>query len=42
MNYELTEDCYSILLEDFNNGSELYYQLFGVDGISGKEISMPL
>ena len=38
MNYELTEDCYAILLEDFKEWSELYYQLFGVDGISGNDI----
>ena len=42
MNYELTEECYELLLDDYNNGSNLYYQLFGIDGISGKEISMPL
>ena len=38
MNYELTEDCYAILLEDFKEWSETYYQLFGVDGISGNDI----
>ena len=42
MNYELTEECYELLLDDYNNGSNLYYQLFGIDGISGKDISMPL
>ena len=42
MNYELTEACYELLLEDYDNGSNLYYQLFGLEGISGKEISMPL
>ena len=42
MNYELTEECYELLLDDYNNGSNLYYQLFGLDGISGKDISMPL
>ena len=42
MNYELSEECYELLLEDFYNGSELYYQLFGIDGISGKDITMPL
>ena len=38
MNYELTEECYNILLEDFDEWSETYYQLFGQDGISGKDI----
>ena len=42
MNYELTEECYDLLLDDYNNGSNLYYQLFGLDGLSGDEISMPL
>ncbi len=42
MNYELSEECYELLLEDYDNGSNLYYQLFGLEGISGKEISMPL
>ena len=42
MNYELTEECYELLLDDYNNGSNLYYQLFCIDGISGKEINMPL
>ena len=42
MNYELTEECYELLLDDYNNGSNLYYQLFGLDGLSGDEISMPL
>ena len=42
MNYELTEECYQLLLDDYNNGSTLYYQLFGIEGISGKDISMPL
>ena len=37
MNYELTEDCYAILLQEFNEWSEIYYQLFGVDGIPLKE-----
>ena len=38
MDYELTEECYDILLDDFNEWSETYYQLFGQDGISGKDI----
>ena len=42
MNYELSEECYELLLDDYNNGSILYYQLFGLEGISGKDISMPL
>ena len=42
MNYELTEECYELLLDDYNNGSNLYYQLFGLDGLSGDEISMPM
>ena len=42
MNYELTEECYELLLDDYNNGSNLYYQLFGLDGLSGDEIIMPL
>ena len=37
MNYELTEDCYAILLQEFDEWSEMYYQLFGQDGISLKE-----
>ena len=37
MNYELTQECYDILLQDFNEWSELYYQLFGQDGISSEE-----
>ena len=37
MNYELTEDCYAILLEEFNYWGEIYYQLFGEDGIPSKE-----
>ena len=37
MNYELTEDCYAILLKEFNEWSEIYYQLFGVDGIPLKD-----
>ena len=37
MNYELTEDCYSILLKEYNEWSEMYYQLFGEDGIPLKE-----
>ena len=37
MNYELTEECYNILLEEFNEWSEMYYQLFGEDGISLKD-----
>ena len=41
MNYELTEDCYAILLQDFNEWSETYYQLFGQDGISGNDIGAP-
>ena len=40
--YEITEECYKLLLEDYYNGSKSYYELFGRDGISGKEISMPL
>ena len=42
MEYELTEECYDILLEDFNEWSETYYQLFGIDGISGKDINVCL
>ena len=42
MNYELTEECYELLLDDYDSGSSLYYQLFGLEGISGKDISMPL
>ena len=38
MKYELTEECYDILLQEFDEWSEMYYQLFGADGISGKEI----
>jgi len=37
MNYELTEDCYAILLEEFNYWGEIYYDLFGEDGIPIKE-----
>ena len=37
MNYELTEDCYAILLQEYKEWSEMYYQLFGEDGISLKE-----
>ena len=37
MNYELTEECYDILLEEFNYVGEIYYQLFGEDGISLKD-----
>ena len=37
MNYELTEDCYAILLEEFNYWGEIYYDLFGADGIPLKE-----
>ena len=40
MDYELTEECYDILLEDFNEWSETYYQLFGIEGISGKDINV--
>ena len=40
MDYELTEECYQILLDDFNEWSETYYQLFGIDGISGKDINV--
>ena len=40
MDYELTEECYDILLKDFNEWSEMYYQLFGIDGISGKDINV--
>ena len=40
MDYELTEECYNILLDDFNEWSETYYQLFGIDGISGKDINV--
>ena len=40
MDYELTEECYDILLDDFNEWSEMYYQLFGIDGISGKDINV--
>ena len=39
MDYELTEECYDILLDDFNEWSETYYQLFGIEGISGKDMS---
>ena len=42
MDYELTEECYDILLKDFNEWSEMYYQLFGIDGISGKDINVML
>ena len=37
MNYELTEECYDILLEEFNYWGDIYYQLFGEDGIPSKE-----
>jgi len=37
MNYELTEECYDILLEEYSEWSEMYYQLFGADGISLKD-----
>ena len=40
MDYELTEECYDILLEDFNEWSETYYQLFGIEGIAGKDINV--
>ena len=40
MNYELTEDCYAILLQEFDEWSEMYYQLFGIDGIAGKDIKV--
>ena len=40
MDYELTEECYDILLKDFNEWSEMYYQLFGIDGIAGKDIKV--
>ena len=40
MNYELTEECYEILLEDYNEWADTYYQLFGADGISGNEINV--
>ena len=37
MKYELTEECYDILLKEFDEWSEIYYQLFGQDGIPLKE-----
>ena len=40
MDYELTEECYDILLEDFKEWSEMYYQLFGIEGIAGKDIKV--
>jgi len=40
MNYELTEECYDILLEEFNYVGEIYYQLFGEDGISSNNNHM--
>ena len=40
VNYELTEECYEILLKDYNEWSDTYYQLFGADGISGDEIQV--
>ena len=40
MNYELTEECYEILLKDYNEWADTYYQLFGADGISGNEINV--
>tara|TARA_Y100000589_G_scaffold53757_1_gene44671 strand:- start:396 stop:521 length:126 start_codon:yes stop_codon:yes gene_type:complete len=40
MNYELTEDCYAILLEEFNYVGEIYYDLFGEDGIPLKDNHM--
>ena len=40
MDSELTEECYDILLEDFKEWSEMYYQLFGLEGIAGKDINV--
>ena len=40
MNYELTEECYDILLEEFNYVGEIYYQLFGEEGIPSKDNHM--
>jgi len=37
MNYELTGECYDILLKEYNEWSEMYYQLFGEEGISLKD-----
>ena len=38
--YEITEECYKLLLEDYYNGSKLYYELFGRDGISSNNNHM--
>ena len=40
MDYELTEECYNILLEDFNEWSETYYQLFGIEESLAKTLTL--
>ena len=36
--YDLTEEVYEVLLDDFNNGTSLYYEMFGEEGVSGKDL----
>ena len=42
MNYELTQECYDLLLDDYNNGSNLYYQSVLYDDMSESEINVTL
>ena len=36
--YDLTEEVYEYLLDDFNKGTSLYYEVFGEEGVSGKDL----
>ena len=41
--YDLTEEVYEVLLDDFNTWASLYYEMHSDEGVSGKDLpSQPL
>ena len=36
--YDLTEEVYEVLLDDFNTWASLYYEMHGEEGVSGKDL----
>jgi len=36
--YDLTEEVYEVLLDDFNIWASLYYEMHGEEGVSGKDL----